>query len=192
MSAIVQQLGHSLTLLFFGIGMKTDLFQSCGHCWVFQICWHIDCSTFTALSFRIWTSSAGIPSPALALPVVMLPEAHSTSYSRMSGSRWVITALWLAGSWTSFLYNSSVYSCHFSLISSASVRWPAKLTHEVNIPFTMIHEVDYYPHFTDEETKALRSLMTYKQSGAELAFKPVCRTSKFISSPSSVMILDTF
>ena len=25
---------------FFGTGMKTDLFQSCGHCWVFQICWH--------------------------------------------------------------------------------------------------------------------------------------------------------
>ena len=23
---------------FLGIGMKTDLFQSCGHCWVFQIC----------------------------------------------------------------------------------------------------------------------------------------------------------
>ena len=34
--------------------------------------------------------------------------------------------------------------------------------------------------------------MTYKQLGAELAFKPVCLTSKFISSPSSVMILDTF
>ena len=28
--------------------MKTDLFQSCGHWWVFQICWHIECSTFTA------------------------------------------------------------------------------------------------------------------------------------------------
>ena len=26
----------SLALPFFGIGMKTDLFQSCGHCWVFQ------------------------------------------------------------------------------------------------------------------------------------------------------------
>ena len=26
-------------------------FQSCGHCWVFQICWHIECSTFTALSW---------------------------------------------------------------------------------------------------------------------------------------------
>ena len=25
-------------LPFFGIGMKTDLFQSCGHWWVFQIC----------------------------------------------------------------------------------------------------------------------------------------------------------
>ena len=33
--------------------MKTDLFQSCGHCWVFQICWHSECSTFTASSFRI-------------------------------------------------------------------------------------------------------------------------------------------
>ena len=41
----------------FGIGMKSALFQSCGHCWVFQICWHIECSTFTASSFRIWNSS---------------------------------------------------------------------------------------------------------------------------------------
>ena len=42
-----------LALSFFGIGMKTDLFQSCAHCWVFQMCWHIECSTFTASSFRI-------------------------------------------------------------------------------------------------------------------------------------------
>ena len=46
---------------FFEIGMKTDLFQSCGHCWVFQICRHIECSAFTASSFRIWNSSTGIP-----------------------------------------------------------------------------------------------------------------------------------
>ena len=26
---------------FFGIRMKTDLFQSCGHCWIFQICWQV-------------------------------------------------------------------------------------------------------------------------------------------------------
>ena len=52
MSAIVWYLEHSLALPFFGIGLKTDLFQSCGHCWVFQICWHIECSTFTTSSSR--------------------------------------------------------------------------------------------------------------------------------------------
>ena len=137
--------------------MKPDLFQSCSHCWVFHICWHIDCSTLTAsslgwpflvaqlvknlpamqelwaqclgwkdplekgiathssilawriswtiqftemqrvrhnwatfTSFRIWTSSDGIPSPPLALFIVMLPKAYLTSYFRMSGSRWVV------------------------------------------------------------------------------------------------------
>ena len=74
---------HSLALLFFGIGMKTDLFQSCGHCWVLQICWHIECSTFTASSFRIWNSSTGIPLPPLALFVVIYPKAHLTLYSKM-------------------------------------------------------------------------------------------------------------
>ena len=102
--------------------MKTDLVQSCGHCWVFQICWHIECSTFTASSFRIWNNSIGIPSPPLALFVVMLSKAHLTSCSRMSGSRWVITPSWLSGSWRSYFYSSSVYSCHLFLISSASVR----------------------------------------------------------------------
>ena len=80
--------------------MKTDLFQSCGHCWVFQICCHIECSTFTASSFRIWNSSTGIPSPPLALFVVMLSKAHLTLHSRMSGSRWVITPLLLFASWS--------------------------------------------------------------------------------------------
>ena len=68
--------------------MKTDLFQSRGHCWVFQICWHIECSTFIASSFRVWNSSTGITSPSLALFEVMIPKAHLTSHSRMSGSRW--------------------------------------------------------------------------------------------------------
>ena len=102
--------------------MKTDLFQSCGHCWVFQICWPNECSTFTASSFRIWNSSTGIPSPPLALFVVMLPEDHLTSQ---------ILGCLALGVWSHhrgylghedlFLYSSSVYSCHL-LISSASVR----------------------------------------------------------------------
>ena len=84
----------SLALTFFGIVMKTDLFQSCGHCWVLKLCWHTECSTLTASSFRIWNNSARISLHPLALLVVMLAKAHLSSYSRMSGSRRVTTALW--------------------------------------------------------------------------------------------------
>ena len=122
MNAIVWQFEHSSALPFLGIGVKTDLFQSCGHCWVFQICWHTECSTFTASSFRIWKTSTGIPSPPLALFIAMLPKGLLKSHSRMSGSRWVITPSWFSGSWRSFLYSSSVYTCYPFLISSASVR----------------------------------------------------------------------
>ena len=62
----------------------------------FQICWHIDCRTLTMSSFRIWNSSAGIPSSPLALFIIMFPEAHLTSQSRMLGSRWIITPSWLS------------------------------------------------------------------------------------------------
>ena len=124
MSAIVWWFEHSLALLFFGIGMKTDIFQSCGHCWVSQICWHIECSTFTASSFRIWNSPTGIPSPPLALFVVMLSKAHLTSHSRMSGSRWVITPSWLSWSWRSFLYCSSVQNFLWKILRGGNTRPP--------------------------------------------------------------------
>ena len=93
---------------FFGLAFLWDwnknwLFQSCGHSWAFKSCWHIECSTLTSLSFRIWNSSTGIPSPSLALFVVMLPKAHLTSHSRMSGSKWAIIPSWLSGLWRSFL-----------------------------------------------------------------------------------------
>ena len=68
---------------FFGAGIKIDLFPSCGHCWAFQMCWLMECSTFTVSSFRIWNSSTGIPSPPLTLFVVMLPKAHLTLHSRI-------------------------------------------------------------------------------------------------------------
>ena len=122
MSPIVWWFEHSLALLFFGIGMETDLFQSCGHCWVFQNCWYIECSTFTASLYMTWNSSTGILSPPLALFIVMLLKAHLTLHSRMSSSRWVITPSWLSGSWRSFLYSSSVYSWNLFLIFSSSVR----------------------------------------------------------------------
>ena len=110
---------------FFGIAFLWDWNEN----WPFPVLWpllsfpnllHIECSTFTASSFRIWNSSTGIPSPPLALFVVMLPKAHLTLHSRMSGSRWVITHRDYLGH-EDFLYSSSVYSCHLFWITSASV-----------------------------------------------------------------------
>ena len=63
--------------------MKTDLFQSCGHCWVFQICWHIECSTLTASTFRIRNSSAEILSPP-DLFIVILPSFPGGSVGKGS------------------------------------------------------------------------------------------------------------
>ena len=106
--------------------MTTVLFQSCGHCWVFQICWHIEYSTFTASSFRIWNSSTAIPPPPLALFVVMLPKAHQTPGCLALGD-WTHHRDYLDHE-DLFLY-SSVYSCHLFLISSASVPFLSFIEH---------------------------------------------------------------
>jgi len=121
MSIIVRKFEHFGALLFFWIGMKTELFQFCGHCWVFQICWHIECNILTASPFRILNSSSRTLSPPLALLIVILPKTHLTSHSTMCGSRRVTTSSWLSGSIRPLLYSSSLYSCHLFLISSASV-----------------------------------------------------------------------
>ena len=49
---------------FFGVALlwhwnENWHFPGQGHCWVFKICWYIECSTFTASSLRIWNSSTG-------------------------------------------------------------------------------------------------------------------------------------
>ena len=46
--------------MLFGITFLWDWketwpFQSCGYCWVFQICWHIECSTFTNVIIPVET-----------------------------------------------------------------------------------------------------------------------------------------
>ena len=74
----------------------------------------------------------------------MLPKAHLTSHCRMSGFRWVITPSWLSGSWRSFLYSSSVYSCYLFLISSASIR----SIHFCPLLCSYLHEIfPYYQIF---------------------------------------------
>ena len=60
--------------------------------------------TFFGIAY-VLNSSTGIPSPPLALFVVMLPKAHLTSHSRMPGSRWVTTPSWLSGSWRSLFFS---------------------------------------------------------------------------------------
>ena len=75
MSTNVQWLAHSLVLPFLRTGVKIDFFQSCGHFWVFQICWHIECITLIASSFRILNSSTGIPLHPLALLIAVLPSS---------------------------------------------------------------------------------------------------------------------
>ena len=96
---------------FFGIAFLWD----CNENWPLPVLWPLLSfpnllaywvQHFNNIIFSIWNSSTGIPSPPLALFVVMLSEAHLTSHSRMSGSRWVITPLWLSGSGRSLLYNS--------------------------------------------------------------------------------------
>ena len=112
---------------FFGIALLCDWNEN----WPFQVQWPLLSFSYllaywvqhlNTLSFRIWNSSAGIPSLPLALFIVMLPKTHLTSHSRMSGSRWVTTPSWLPGSLGPFLYSSSVYSFHLFLISSTSIR----------------------------------------------------------------------
>ena len=83
---------------FFGIAFLWDWDEN----WSFPVLWPLLSSPnllaywvqhFHSISFRVWNISTGIPSPPLALFIVMLPKAHLTSHSRMSGSRWVITPL---------------------------------------------------------------------------------------------------
>ena len=113
---------------------------------------------FNSIVFKDFlNSSAGIPSPPLALFVVMLPKAHLTSHSRMSGHKWMTTEFSKYDHWPSqwplclsvslrpFLYSSSVSSWHF-LISSASVKSLQFLSF---IVYLSLHEmVPWYLQFS--------------------------------------------
>ena len=84
---------------------ETDIFQSCRHCWVFQICWCVS-AALTASSFRIWNSSTGIPSPSLVLSVMMLPVKPTWLY---------IPGSLLLGEW----WHHRGYLCHEDLFCIA-------------------------------------------------------------------------
>ena len=122
--------------------------------------------TLTASSFRIWNSSTGIPSPPLALFIVMLLKALLTSHSRMSGSRWVITPLWLSGSLRYFLY-SSVYSCHNNtifLLQTHTLWIMMRELHIHTLTYTHTHTHTFshtYPLLTNTAKTAICQILTY-------------------------------
>ena len=81
---------------FFGIAFLWDWNEN----WTFPVLWPLLSfpnflaywvQHFHSIIFQDLKSSTGIPSPPLALFVVMLSKAHLTSHSRISGSRSVIT-----------------------------------------------------------------------------------------------------
>ena len=97
-SAVVSYFEH-----FFGILHLWDWNQS----WTFSVLWPLLSfpnflaywvQHFNCIFLKIWNNSAGTPSPPVVLFLVMLPKTNLASHSRMSGSRWVITPLWLSGS----------------------------------------------------------------------------------------------
>ena len=102
--------------------MKTDLFQSCGHGWLFQICWHIECSTFTASSFRIWNSSTEITSPPLAFHAKMCTVKDRNDLDLTKASQFqLMTILSLKFLRPNHIFVSDTILSHMSYI------WPLHL-----------------------------------------------------------------
>ena len=100
MSAIVWWFEHFLVSPFLGTGMswtRIDLFQFCGHYWVFQIWWHIECSTLKASSVRILNSSAAIPSTSTSFisSSAFWGPLHSSECLALDGwpHHWVIQVI---------------------------------------------------------------------------------------------------
>ena len=85
MSAIVPWQAHSLLLPFLGIGMRIDLFQSCGHCWSSRFA-RYERKTLMASSFRDLNSSAGIslhPLAILTSIMLIIREMQSKTINTM-------------------------------------------------------------------------------------------------------------
>ena len=84
-SEILWQFGHSLALPFFGTGMKTDFFQSCGYCWVLRQLFH---SLLSLLSRKLFSSfllsairvvSSAYLRLLIFLPAILIPACASSS-----------------------------------------------------------------------------------------------------------------
>ena len=105
--------------------MKTDLFQSFGHGWVFQICWHIECSTFIASSFRIWNALVITNTLFQQRKRRLLPVSYHEYYKcwlplfSVGNSPWLLTFLQVV---MSIVPNCIVWSlCYSSLFMAWNI-----------------------------------------------------------------------
>ena len=97
--------------------MKTDLYHSCSHCWVFHFAGILNAalSKHRLLGFEIAHLEFHHLHLLYSSWCFLRPTWLGTLRCLALGER-------LSGSLRSFLYSSSVYSCHLFLISSASVK----------------------------------------------------------------------
>ena len=108
LSSVWNERNCAVVWTFFGSALLWDWNEN----WPFPVLWPLLnfpnllaywVQQFTASSFRICDSLAGILSLWLALFGVMLPKTQLTSHFRMSGSRWVTTPSWLSRSLRPFI-----------------------------------------------------------------------------------------
>ena len=120
--------------------MKPDHFQPCGHYWVFKICWPMECNTFTASSFRIWNSSTGIPSPPLALFIVMLPKTH---FCRYNG--YLELNLPIPVHFSSLIPKMSIFTLAISCLTTSNLPWFMDLTFQVPMQYCSLQHQTLFP-----------------------------------------------
>ena len=146
--------------------MKTDVFQACGYCSVFQICWHIKCNTLTISSFRFLNSWNSIPSTSFDGSNV--PKAHLTSHSNMSISRGVTTPLWLYGSLRCVFREGNGHPLQYSCLENpmdGGAWWAA--FHEVAKSRTRLSDFTFTFHFhaLEKEMATHSSVLAWRIPG---------------------------
>ena len=115
--------------------MKTDLFPSYGLCWVFQICWHTECSTLMAPLFLGLWKLAGIFCSIYIRPKINkksweTPERGNAKtkhlvwcWNNFLGPRWTCFSLGCHGNKLKLIWLLCLWICS---------SWPKTLQYPVN------------------------------------------------------------
>ena len=88
----------------------------------------------------------------------------------MSSSRWVVTPLWLSGLLRSFLYSSSVYSCHLFFISSVVRISNQSILKEISPEYSLVGlmlklKLQYFDYLMQRTDSLEKTLMLGKIEG---------------------------